>query len=34
MTGIAGIGYCLLKQLDPSLPDVLSLELTASNARF
>ena len=32
MTGISGIGYCLLKQLDPALPDVLSLDLTASPA--
>ncbi|MDU9405068.1 type 2 lanthipeptide synthetase LanM [Pseudomonas sp. zfem004] len=30
MTGISGIGYCLLKQLDPALPDVLSLDFTAS----
>ncbi|MNO77689.1 Lanthionine synthetase C-like protein [compost metagenome] len=28
MTGISGVGYCLLKQLDPSLPDVLSLGIT------
>ena len=30
MTGISGIGYCLLKQLDPALPDVLSLDFTLS----
>ena len=27
MTGISGIGYSLLKHIDPSLPNVLSLEL-------
>ncbi|HGM5579341.1 TPA: type 2 lanthipeptide synthetase LanM [Pseudomonas putida] len=28
MTGISGIGYALLKHMDPSLPDVLSLALS------
>ncbi|MOA52990.1 Lanthionine synthetase C-like protein [compost metagenome] len=28
MTGISGVGYSLLKHIDPSLPDVLSLGFT------